>query len=59
MTSIDSPRNHISVNACDRTVISNINIIAPKDSPNTDGIDISATNGVQVNGGNIGTGINL
>ncbi|PWA68275.1 Glycoside hydrolase, family 28 [Artemisia annua] len=56
VTSIDSPRNHISVNACDGTVISNINIIAPKDSPNTDGIDISATNGLQLNGGNIGTG---
>ncbi|KAI3755167.1 hypothetical protein L1987_54962 [Smallanthus sonchifolius] len=56
LTSIDSPRNHISINACDGATISNINIVAPGDSPNTDGIDISATNGVNVIGGHIGTG---
>ncbi|PWA53667.1 Glycoside hydrolase, family 28 [Artemisia annua] len=56
ITSDDSPRNHISINDCNGAVISNININAPANSPNTDGIDISNTNGVQINGGHIGTG---
>ena len=57
VTSEDSPRNHISISESNGVVISNININAPADSPNTDGIDISNTNGVQINGGNIGTGM--
>ncbi|KAI3700708.1 hypothetical protein L2E82_45345 [Cichorium intybus] len=56
VTSINSPRNHISINACNGSIITNINIIAPKESPNTDGIDIANTNGVHVIGGKIGTG---
>ncbi|KAJ9539360.1 hypothetical protein OSB04_032093 [Centaurea solstitialis] len=56
ITSKNSPRNHISLNACDGAIINNINLIAPKESPNTDGIDISATNGVHVIGGHIRTG---
>ncbi|KAK9062960.1 hypothetical protein SSX86_016830 [Deinandra increscens subsp. villosa] len=56
LTSINSPRNHISINACDGATITNINLKAPENASNTDGIDISATNGVNVNGGNIGTG---
>ena len=57
VTSDDSPRNHITISDCNGAVISNININAPANSPNTDGIDISSTNGVQINGGHIGTGI--
>ncbi|XP_076948402.1 putative polygalacturonase At3g15720 [Bidens hawaiensis] len=54
VTSIDSPRNHISINACNGATISEINIQAPGiGAPNTDDIDISDTN---VNGGHIGTG---
>ncbi|KAI3504138.1 hypothetical protein L1887_32683 [Cichorium endivia] len=56
VTSINSPQNHISIDACNDTIISNITIVAPKESPNTDGIDISDSNGVNITGGNIGTG---
>ncbi|XP_076895383.1 polygalacturonase-like [Bidens hawaiensis] len=57
VTSINSPRNHISINACNGATIYNINIQAPgENAPNTDGIDISDTTGVHVIGGNIGTG---
>ncbi|KAJ9539361.1 hypothetical protein OSB04_032094 [Centaurea solstitialis] len=56
ITSKNAPRNHISINACDGAIVSNITLIAPMESPNTDGIDISATNGVHVNGGHIHTG---
>ncbi|PNX57119.1 polygalactorunase PG11, partial [Trifolium pratense] len=34
----------------------NVRISAPGDSPNTDGIKISNSNGVAIDGGNIGTG---
>ncbi|KVH98799.1 Glycoside hydrolase, family 28, partial [Cynara cardunculus var. scolymus] len=56
VTSKNSPKNHISINACDGAIVDNVTLIAPKESPNTDGIDISATNGVHVNGGTIQTG---
>ncbi|CAH1418787.1 unnamed protein product [Lactuca virosa] len=59
VTSINSPKNHISINACNGAIISNISITAPKESPNTDGIDISDSNGVHVTGGHIGTGTNF
>ncbi|KAJ0769982.1 putative endo-polygalacturonase [Helianthus annuus] len=56
VTSLNSPRNHISISACNGATISNVNIMAPNSSPNTDGIDISNINGVNINGGHIGTG---
>ncbi|XP_076890639.1 exopolygalacturonase-like [Bidens hawaiensis] len=56
VTSTNSQRNHLSTNACDDGTINDITVIADKDSPNTDGIDISATNGLNIVGGNIGTG---
>ncbi|XP_076942345.1 exopolygalacturonase-like [Bidens hawaiensis] len=56
VTSTNSQRNHLSINACDNATINDITVIADKDSPNTDGIDISATNGLNIVGGNIGTG---
>ncbi|CAA7035687.1 unnamed protein product [Microthlaspi erraticum] len=40
ITSIDSPRHHISINSCNGAAISQINLFAPEDSPNTDGIDL-------------------
>ncbi|XP_076890697.1 exopolygalacturonase-like [Bidens hawaiensis] len=56
VTSTNSQRNHLSKNACDDGTINGIIVIADKDSPNTDGIDITATNGLNIVGGNIGTG---
>ncbi|KAF9615728.1 hypothetical protein IFM89_026143 [Coptis chinensis] len=53
---VNSPKNHISINTCEGATISNINITAPDDSPNTDGIDISDSAHVQIHDSFIGTG---
>ncbi|XP_010527120.1 PREDICTED: probable polygalacturonase At3g15720 [Tarenaya hassleriana] len=55
-TSINSPRNHISITGCNRASISNVNLIAPEESPNTDGIDISGSNQINITDSYIGTG---
>ncbi|WCJ30216.1 Pectin lyase-like superfamily protein [Euphorbia peplus] len=56
LTHINSPKNHISINDCNGVFISNIQIQAPKESPNTDGIDISLSTFVNITDSNIGTG---
>ncbi|CAH8315038.1 unnamed protein product [Eruca vesicaria subsp. sativa] len=56
ITSIDSPRNHISIAACTNVAISNIHLFAPEDSPNTDGIDISRSSNVNIFDSTIQTG---
>ncbi|KAF8035858.1 hypothetical protein BT93_C1778 [Corymbia citriodora subsp. variegata] len=53
---INSPRNHISINGCDGGTISNLQIIAPGTSPNTDAIDISSTSHLDIHDLNIQTG---
>ncbi|GFP88990.1 probable polygalacturonase at3g15720, partial [Phtheirospermum japonicum] len=45
---INSQQNHISINACNKTSISKLDIRAPQKSPNTDGIDISASIGLHI-----------
>ncbi|XP_022547548.1 probable polygalacturonase At3g15720 isoform X2 [Brassica napus] len=56
ITSIDSPKNHISIAACTNVVVSNIGLFAPEDSPNTDGIDISRSTNVNIFDSTIQTG---
>ncbi|KAI4317375.1 hypothetical protein L6164_025247 [Bauhinia variegata] len=56
LTHINSPKNHISINTCNDTHISNLHFIAPEDSPNTDGIDISASSNVFIHNCKIETG---
>ncbi|XP_056694777.1 probable polygalacturonase At3g15720 [Spinacia oleracea] len=52
----NSPGNHITLAGTNNSTISNINIFAPKDSPNTDGIDISSTNHLNILNSVIETG---
>lgn len=59
ITSIDSPRNHISIKSCNNVAISNINLIAPEKSPNTDGIDISDSTNINIFDSTIQTGAYL
>ncbi|KAI3837154.1 hypothetical protein MKX03_032701 [Papaver bracteatum] len=53
---INSPRNHISIHNCTDVIVSNINITAPSNSHNTDGIDISWSTHIQIQDSFIGTG---
>ncbi|KAL4592312.1 hypothetical protein LXL04_005302 [Taraxacum kok-saghyz] len=53
---INSPKMHISINGCDGVDIGNVQILAPGDSPNTDGIDISGSSHVNIHDSNIQTG---
>ncbi|KAH9621610.1 hypothetical protein KSS87_005266 [Heliosperma pusillum] len=55
-THVDSPMNHIEVEASQNVEMSQLNIIAPFDSPNTDGIDIASSSHVNIHQSIIGTG---
>jgi len=59
ITSIDSPKSHISIKNCHYVAISKINILAPENSPNTDGIDISYSTNVNIFDSTIQTGAYL
>ncbi|KAL2896711.1 hypothetical protein RDABS01_038495, partial [Bienertia sinuspersici] len=56
LTHKDSPGGHISLVGCDNSIISNLRIIAPQHSPNTDGIDICSSTQVQIRDSIIATG---
>ncbi|KAK4338580.1 hypothetical protein RND71_043067 [Anisodus tanguticus] len=53
---VNSSRNHISITFSKRVTISNITTIAPEDSPNTDGIDLSNSHQVQIQNSTFQTG---
>ncbi|GMY33441.1 probable polygalacturonase At3g15720, partial [Fagus crenata] len=53
---LNSARNHISINACSGVHVSKLEITAPDDSPNTDGIDISHSNSITIENSTMGTG---
>ncbi|XP_010548869.1 PREDICTED: probable polygalacturonase At3g15720 [Tarenaya hassleriana] len=54
--SVNTPRNHISIQDCTGPTISNVNLVAPGESPNTDGIDIAASSQITIKDSNIRTG---
>ncbi|XVF65132.1 hypothetical protein PTKIN_Ptkin09bG0222200 [Pterospermum kingtungense] len=56
LTHLNSPRAHVSINNCKDVTISNLHIMAPGDSPNTDGIDISVSSNVKIEDTRIETG---
>ncbi|RZC47791.1 hypothetical protein C5167_040729 [Papaver somniferum] len=56
LTSIDSQQAHLSFNGCDNVMMKNLKIIAPEDSPNTDGIHVQMSNDVTITDSSIQTG---
>ncbi|XP_073263805.1 exopolygalacturonase clone GBGE184 [Populus alba] len=56
ISSVDSKYFHMHVTSCHSISIHNINLTAPANSPNTDGIHISHSDGVHVTSSKIGTG---
>ncbi|EFH45538.1 predicted protein [Arabidopsis lyrata subsp. lyrata] len=56
LTQINSPKNHISIYGCTNATLSNLDISAPEDSPNTDGINICLSHKIQILDSSIQTG---
>ncbi|XP_047978762.1 polygalacturonase-like [Salvia hispanica] len=56
LTSINSQMFHIVIHGCRDTKLQNIKIIAPDESPNTDGIHIGRSSGVSITNSRIATG---
>lgn len=54
---MNSPKNHISIDACTNVTLSNLHLIAPEDSPNTDGININYSHNIRILDSSIQTGI--
>ncbi|CAN0886587.1 Probable polygalacturonase At3g15720 [Linum grandiflorum] len=53
---VNSQKKHITLHHCKGVEISNVRIIAPESSPNTDGIHMSASSQVNIHDSFIGTG---
>uniref|UniRef100_A0A7N0U7P3 Polygalacturonase n=1 Tax=Kalanchoe fedtschenkoi TaxID=63787 RepID=A0A7N0U7P3_KALFE len=56
LTSINSQMSHVVINSCNNVAVQNVRLIAPDQSPNTDGIHIQESSGVTVTGSSIRTG---
>ncbi|XP_031373759.1 probable polygalacturonase At1g80170 isoform X2 [Punica granatum] len=56
LTVIDSPKMHIAFTNCLQVKASNLTVIAPRASPNTDGVHISASRAIEVENTMIRTG---
>ena len=56
LTFLNSPKNHISINSCNGGRVFGLLISAPKESPNTDGIDISSSTKLTIHTSLIATG---
>ncbi|MFS7980635.1 putative endo-polygalacturonase [Helianthus anomalus] len=48
LTLVNSPRVHLLLTACNGVIVSNIHIISPETSPNTDGINIAGSTNVNI-----------
>ncbi|KAI3775019.1 hypothetical protein L1987_49587 [Smallanthus sonchifolius] len=56
LTHVNSPRVHITMTACNGVIVSNLHIIAPETSPNTDGINIASSTNINIRDSIIATG---
>ncbi|KAK9146713.1 hypothetical protein Sjap_006616 [Stephania japonica] len=53
---VDTPKIHLSINRCNNSTLSLLNLTAPGHSPNTDGVDISHSTNVTIRDSFMGTG---
>ncbi|XP_042051358.1 probable polygalacturonase At3g15720 [Salvia splendens] len=53
---VNSQMNHVSINGCKNATVSDLVMIAPSESPNTDGIDISNSSGLRIVNSSMETG---
>ncbi|KAI3873859.1 hypothetical protein MKW92_000099, partial [Papaver armeniacum] len=56
IASVDSQRAHMAINGCNNMKVRKVILIAPDQSPNTDGIDIQSSTGVTIIDSSIRTG---
>ncbi|KAI9106378.1 hypothetical protein K1719_021906 [Acacia pycnantha] len=56
LTHINGPGSHLKAEESNDVTISHLTITSPKDSPNTDGIDVANAQRVHIHNCNIGTG---
>ncbi|KAK9289035.1 hypothetical protein L1049_017506 [Liquidambar formosana] len=56
LTSINSQMSHLVINSCNNVMVRNVKLMAPDQSPNTDGIHVRSSTGVRITGSNIQTG---
>lgn len=57
LTLLNSQRMHIALTNCTGVKVSGLRVIAPADSPNTDGIHISSSVHVEIKNSEIKTGM--
>lgn len=56
LTSLNSQMFHIVINGCDNVELQGVKVLAPGNSPNTDGIHVQLTTGVTILNSKISTG---
>jgi len=56
ITSVNSQVSHLVINTCKNVVVKNVRLIAPEQSPNTDGIHVERSTGVTITGSTLQTG---
>ncbi|KAL0283650.1 UNVERIFIED_CONTAM: Exopolygalacturonase [Sesamum radiatum] len=56
INSVNSKMFHLNLHKCENVLLKNVDIIAPVDSPNTDGIHIGKSNGIAITASRISTG---
>ncbi|KAL2336108.1 hypothetical protein Fmac_010554 [Flemingia macrophylla] len=56
ITSVNSQLSHLVINPCNNVLVKNVKLIAPDQSPNTDGIHVERSTGVTINGCTMQTG---
>ncbi|XP_050237891.1 polygalacturonase-like [Mercurialis annua] len=56
LTSINSRSIHMVINSCNNVIVKNVKVIAPDQSPNTDGIHVQTSTGVTITGCTLQTG---
>lgn len=56
LVSINSQQTHLVINSCNSVAVRNVKLVAPADSPNTDGIHVQSSTGVTITGATLQTG---
>lgn len=56
LTSINSQQTHLVINSCNNVKVKNVKVMAPDQSPNTDGIHVQSSTNVMITGSTLQTG---